>query len=128
MPISTGRYSVGVKSRHTVTMRNELLIESIRRIRIPRHQVGAQYSEAECTRAKVAVRKVVAPAPQLIVPAKGLIKEALKVSFLRIDSRCCRYVSNLSRVKPRCFGVAQKGGGLPFRLTSTSRFVSLLLR
>ena len=61
----------------------------------------------------VALHKVMTPAPQL-VPTKQLINETLEVSLVRSDSRCCRYMSDLSRVKLRYFGVAQKGSRLLF--------------
>ena len=128
MPASTGRYFVGVGRRHLITMRGVLLIiGSIRRIREPQHQAGTKYSAAECTKAKVAVFKVMAPALQL-ASARRLIKKTLEVSFLRSDFKCRRYVSNLSSVTPSYFGIAQKSSGLPFQQTSNSCFTALLLR
>ena len=48
MPESTGRYSVGVGSRHPETMRNASLSTlSMRRVCALRHQTGAQYSAVE---------------------------------------------------------------------------------
>jgi len=72
-----------------------------------RHQTGAQYSAVECTRA---IRRVVAPAPQL-EPASRLRTTTRDVSFLRSDSKCPRYVSDLSNVtpSPRYLGSEQKG-------------------
>ena len=60
--------------------------------------------------------------------SRSLIKETLEMSFLRFDSRCRRYVSDLPHVAPRYFGLAQKGSGLLFRQISNSRFSSLLLK
>ena len=49
---------------HPVTMRKALLISLIMsRVWALRHQTGEQYSAAKCTRARVAVLNVVAPAP-----------------------------------------------------------------
>ena len=56
----------------------------------------------------MAVRNVVAPEPQP-EPASRLRSATRAVSFLRSDSRCRRYVSDLSNVTPRCFGSEQKG-------------------
>jgi len=51
-----------------------------------RHQTGTQYSGGEWTRAKVAIRKVFAPAPQLQSANRN--KRATRdVSFLRSDLR-----------------------------------------
>jgi len=49
-------------------------------------------------------------------------------AFLRSDSRCRRYVSDLSDVTPRYLGSEQKGRVLLLCLTLSSRLVSLLLR
>ena len=62
-----------------------------------RHQTGAQYSAVECTKARVAIRRVVAPAPQR-EPASRLRSATHDVSFLRSDSRRRRYVSDLKYV------------------------------
>ena len=65
MPARIGRLSAGVGRRHPVTIRKaSLMAGSIRRVWALRHQTGAQYSAVEWTRAMVAVRNVVAPAPQ----------------------------------------------------------------
>jgi len=58
MPARVGRLSAGVGRRHPVTIRKA----SMRRIRALRHQTGAQYSAVERTKARVAIRRVVAPA------------------------------------------------------------------
>ena len=64
MPARMGRLSTDVGRRHPVTIRKALLVaRSMRLVRALRHQTGAQYSAVECTRAKVAVRNVVTPAP-----------------------------------------------------------------
>jgi len=62
----------------------------------------------EWTRARVAIRRVVAPAPQS-VPAGRLRSATHDVSFLRSESRCRRYVSDLSNVTPRYLDSEQKG-------------------
>ena len=61
------------------------------------HQTGAQYSAVECTSARVAVRNFAAPAPQL-EPTSHLRSATCDVSFLRNNSRCRQYVSDLSNV------------------------------
>jgi len=96
MPARIGRLSAGVRRRHPVTIRKaSLTAGSIRRVWTLRHQTGAQYSAVECTRARVAVGRVVAPAhrPE---PASRLRSATRDVSFLRNDSRCRRYVGDLS--------------------------------
>jgi len=91
VPARIGWLSVGVGRRHPVTIRKaSLMEESIRRVWALRHQTGAQYSEVECTRARVAIRRVVAPAPQP-EPASRLRSATRDVSFLRSDSKCWRY-------------------------------------
>ena len=65
MPARIGRLSACVGCRHPVTIRKaSLVVGSIRQVLALRHQTGAQYSAVECTGARVAVRRVVAPAPQ----------------------------------------------------------------
>ena len=54
----------------------------------------------------MAVRNVVAPAPQP-EPASRLRSATRDVSFLRSDTRCRRYVSDLSNVTPRYLGSEQ---------------------
>jgi len=56
----------------------------------------------------VAIRRVVAPAPQP-EPASRLMSATRDVSFLRSDSRCRRYLSDLSNVTPRHLSSEQKG-------------------
>ena len=56
----------------------------------------------------MAVRNVVAPAPQP-EPASHLKSATRDVSFLRSDSGCRRYVSDLSNVTLRNVGSEQKG-------------------
>jgi len=58
----------------------------------------------ECTTARVAVSRGVAPAP-----ASRLRRVTRDVSPLRSDSRCRRYVSDLSNVTPIYLGSEQKG-------------------
>ena len=65
MPARIGRLSAGVGRRHPVRVRKaSLMVGSMRRVWALRHQTGVQYSAVECTRAKVAIGSVVAPAPQ----------------------------------------------------------------
>ena len=83
MPSRFGRLSVRVGRRYLVTIRKaSLVVGSIRRVRALRHQTRAQYSAVECTRARVAVRSVVAPAPQL-EPASRLTSATRDVSFFQ---------------------------------------------
>ena len=128
IPAKTNRLSVGVERRHPVTMRSASLIGLLmRRVWVLRHQTGAQYSAAECTRARVAVRNVVAPAPQ-VDPASRLRSPTRVVSFLRSDSKCRRNVSALSNFMPRYVGSAQYGRSRPSTLMESSRRASLLFR
>jgi len=60
MPARMGRLSAGVGRKHPVTICKALLMAGSMRW----HQTGAQYSAVECTRARVAIRRVVAPALQ----------------------------------------------------------------
>jgi len=101
MPARIGRLSANVVRRHPVTIRKtSLMTGSIRRIWVLRHQTGVQYSEVECSRARVTISNVVAPAPQP-EPASCLKSVTRDVNFLHNDSRCRRYVSDLSNVTPR---------------------------
>jgi len=100
---------------------------SIRRVWALRHQTGAQYSAVECTRARVAVHRVVPPAPQP-EPASHLRSATRDVNFLRSDSRYRRYVSDLSNVTPRYLYSEQKGRVSLLKLTFSLRLTSLLLR
>jgi len=94
---------------------------------ILRHQTGAQHSAVEWTRARVALRRIVAPTPQP-EPASLPRSATRDVSFLRSDSRCRRYVSDLFKVTPRYLGSEQKGMVSLLYLTLSSRLASLLLR
>ena len=123
-----GRLSAGVGRKHPVTIRKaSLMAGSIRRVWALWHQAGAQYSAVECTRARVAIRRVVAPAPQP-EPASRLSSAMRDVSFLQSDSRCRRYVSDLSNVTSRYLGSEQKGRVSLLKLTFLSRLATLLLR
>jgi len=75
----------------------------------------------ECTKADVAVRKIVTPAPQM-EPASRLKSVARDVSFLLSGSRCRRltYVSDLPNVTR---GIWARGT----RTGSHSRYCSCLL-
>ena len=79
------------------------------------------------TRSRVAVHNVVAPAPQP-EPANRFKSATRDVSFLRSDSRCRQYVSDLSNVTLRCLGFEQNGKVSLLKLTFSSRLGSLLLR
>jgi len=81
----------------------------------------------ECTRARVAVRKVVAPAPQP-EPASRPRSEMRDISILRSDSRCRRYVSDRSSVTPKYLGSEQKDSISLLKFTFRSHLASLLLR
>ena len=68
----------------------------------------------------MAMRNVVAPAPQPEPPSR--LKSATHdVNFLRSDSRCRRYVSDLSNITPRCLVRSSRarfrccGGSATFR-------------
>ena len=127
MPARIGRLSAGVRRRHPVTIRKaSVMVGSMRRVLALRHQTGAQYSAVEWTRSRVAVRNVVAPAPQP-EPANRLRSATRDLSFLRSDSRCRRYVSDLSNVTPRYLGLEQKGRVSLLKLTFSSRLASLFL-
>jgi len=76
---------------------------------------------------KVHVRKVFAPAPQPELASR--LKCATRdVNFLRSDSRCRRYVSDLSNVPLRYLGSEQKSRVSLLKLAFSSRSVSLFLR
>ena len=71
MPSRIDRLSAGVGRRNPVAVcKNSLMIGSMRQVWAQRHQAGAQHSAVERTMAKVAVRKVAAPAPQLESPSR----------------------------------------------------------
>ena len=66
IPTKTKRLSVGAGRRHLVSMCKASLIGiSMRRVWALWHQTGAQYPAVEWTKARVAVRNIVALAPQL---------------------------------------------------------------
>jgi len=128
MPARIGRLSVDVERRHPVTIRKaSLMAGSIRRVWALRHQTGAQYSAVQCTRGRVAVRRIVAPEPQP-EPTSPLRNATHDVSFLWSDSRCRRSASNLSNDPPRYLGSEQKGRISLLKLSFISRLASLLLR
>jgi len=128
MPTRMSRLSAGAGRRHPVTFRNtSLMAGSMRWVWALRHQAGAQYSAVGCTRVRMAVRKVVAPAPQPET-ANRLKSASRDVSFLRCDSRCRRYVNDLSNVPPRYLDSEQKRRVSLLKLTFSSRLASLLLR
>ena len=95
------KFPAGVQRRHPVTVRKTpVMTGSMKQVWALRHQTGAQYYAVECSRVEVAIRNVIAPAPQP-EPVSHLKSATRDVSFLRRDSRCRRYVSNLSNVPPR---------------------------
>jgi len=64
-PLGIRRLSAGVGRGHLVTIHKvSLMAGSIRQVWLLQHQTGTQYSVVECTMARVAVRRVVAPVPQ----------------------------------------------------------------
>ena len=75
----------------------------------------------------MAIRNVVAPTPQP-EPASRLRRTTRDVSFLRSDSRCQWYVSDLSSITLRYLGSEQKGRVSLLHLTFSSCFASSLLR
>ena len=75
----------------------------------------------------MAISNVVAPEPQPERTSR-LMNATRDVSFLRSDSRCRRYVSDLSNVTPRYLGSEEKGRVSLLKLTFSSRLASLLLR
>jgi len=128
IPTRIGRLSAGVGRRDPITMRKaSLMARSVRRVRALRHQAGAQYSSVEWSRARVATRRVVAPAhhPQAASHLKSATRD---VSFFRSDSRCRCYVSDLSNVTPRCLGSEKKDRVSLLKMTFSSRLASSLLR
>jgi len=128
MPARIGGLSDGVGRRHPVSIRKaSLMAGSMRRVWALRYQTGAQYSAVEWTRARVTFRNVVVPAPQP-EPASRLRSATRVLSFLRSDSRCQWYVSDLSNVAPRCLGSEQKGRVSLLKLSFSSSSASLLLR
>ena len=69
IPAKTNKSSIGVGRRHPVTVQKTSLIGLFRtRVRALQHKTGKQYSAGECARARVAVRNVVAPTPQVSIP------------------------------------------------------------
>ena len=110
VPARIGSLSTGVGRKHPVTIcRASLMAGLIRQVWALWHQTGTQYSVVECTRARVAVHRVVAPAPQP-EPASCLRSMTCDVSFLQSDSRCWQYVSDLPNVTPRYLGFEQRPG------------------
>ena len=85
MPARTYNSSVCVGRKHPVIRRKASLIGlSTRRVWAMRHQTGAQYSAAEWIKARVAVCRVMAPAPQLD-PANRLRSPTRVVSFFAVN-------------------------------------------
>jgi len=106
------------QARHPVTIRKALLmVGSVRWVWALRHKTGVQYSAVKWTRARVAVRNVVALAPQP-EPASYLRSAMHDVSFLQNDSRCWRYMSDLPNITPRYLVSEQKGRVLLLKLLS----------
>ena len=82
MSARIGRLSAGVGRRQPVTIRKASLVTgSIRRVWPLRHQTCVQYSEVECTRARVTICSVVTQATQLD-PASRLRSATRDVSLL----------------------------------------------
>ena len=126
MPARIERLSASVGWRHLVTAHEvSLMTRSIRRMWALQHQTGAHYSVVQWTRAKVAVRNAVAPAPQT-EPASSLKSATRYVNLLRSDSRRRWYVT----VRPNVIQgyVASEQKGMVSLLIFSSRLTSLLLR
>ena len=124
LPDKKKKLSIGVGRRHPVTRPKTSLIGLLmRRVWALRHQTGEQYSAAECTRTRVAVHNVVAPAPQ-VDPANCL----KNLIFLYRDGRCRRNVSALFSVMPKHVGSAQCGRARLSTLTESSHRASLPVR
>ena len=88
MPARIGRLSADAGRRHPVTiLKASLMAGILRRVWTLRHKTRAQYSVVECIRARVAIHRVVAPAPQP-EPASRLMSATRDISFLRSDSTC----------------------------------------
>ena len=105
MPAGMGRLSAGLGRRHPVTIRKaSLMAGSIRWVWALRHQTGEQYSAVECTKARVAVHNVVAPAPQS-EPASRL-KSASAISA----NACEQCQINNSSKCSNCYGPRAFGG------------------
>ena len=126
-----GRLSAGEGRRHPVTIIKASwcgVIEAGVSTAAP-DRCAVPYSTVESARAKVAVRNIVAPTPQL-EPASRLKSATRDVNFLPSDSRCRRYVSDLLTLLrgPRHLGSEQKGRVSSLWLTFSSRLTSLLLR
>ena len=64
VPARIGRWCVDAGRRHAVTRKASLMARSLRRVGALRRQTRAQYSVVEWTWARVAIRNVVAAAPQ----------------------------------------------------------------
>ena len=124
MAVKMRRLSAGVGRRHPVTIRKtSLMAGSMRRVWAQRHQTGVQYSAVEWTSTRVATCSIAASAPQP-EPARRLRSATGDGNFLRSDSRCRRYVSDLSNVTPRYLGSEQKGRVSLLYLTLRSRLAS----
>ena len=81
IPAKTNKLSISVGRRHTVTMRKASLIGLLMsRVWTLLHQTSEQYFAAEYTKARVAVRNVVAPAPQ-VDPANCLKSPTRVLNF-----------------------------------------------
>ena len=88
MPERIVRLSAGSACRHSVTIRMaSLMAGSMRQVWALRHQTRAQYYAVECTRAGLAVRRVVSPAAQP-EPASHL-RRMISASC----ETCCRWIN-----------------------------------
>jgi len=107
LPTRIGRLFARVWRRHPVTIRKvSFMVRSLWRVWALRHKTGSQYSVVEW--ARVAVCNVVAPAPQP-EPANCLKSATRDANFLRSESRCRGYLSDLFDASPRYLGLEQKG-------------------
>ena len=93
MPARIGRLSAGVGRRHPVTIRKaSLMAGSMRRVWALRHQTATQYSAVEWTRARLAVRNVVAPAPH----------QAASIRVRRVMSASCEVTRGVGDTWATC--------------------------
>ena len=112
----TGRRCVGVGFRQPVKMRIVSLSDtSSFLVWVLLSHTGAAYFAAQSTMARAAVRRVVALAPH-VDPAKHRVRLLRAVTFPRMSSMCCIYVSCLSNFTSRYFGCRLCGRMFPLTL------------
>jgi len=125
MPARRGRLSTGVGRWNQVTIRiASLMAGSMRRVGTLLDHTGVQYSAVEWIRARVAIRKVVASAPQPEPASRSATRD---LNFCEVTRGVGEYASDLSNVTPRYLGSEQKGRNLLLWLIVSSHLASLLL-